>query len=89
MNNPKILALGSALLGRHQFARGHSRWDHRTYPGFTGDVAQALRPFPQYHILWRNVPTGNSIYHALEVVLQQRFAHALQVPRRLNLFQTE
>jgi hypothetical protein len=49
------------------------------YPGFSGDVAQALRPFPQYqNIQWRNVPTGNSIYHALEVVLEQRFAHGLQ-----------
>ena len=29
MNDRKILALGSALVGRHQFARDHSRWDHR------------------------------------------------------------
>jgi len=49
------------------------------YSTFNGDVAQALRRFPQYqNILWRDVPTGSSIYNALEVVLEQRFAHGLQ-----------
>lgn len=49
------------------------------YATFNGDVAQALRRYPQYqNILWRDVPTGSSIYNALEVVLEQRFAHGLQ-----------
>ena len=49
------------------------------YAGFTGDLAQSLRRFPQYQqINWRDVPTGSSIYNALEVVLEQRFAHGLQ-----------
>jgi hypothetical protein len=49
------------------------------YPGFTGDLAQSLRLYPQYqNILWRDVPTGSSIYNALEVVLEQRFSHGLQ-----------
>jgi hypothetical protein len=49
------------------------------YNTFNGDVAQALRRYPQYqNILWRDVPTGSSIYNALEVVLEQRFAHGLQ-----------
>ncbi len=49
------------------------------YAGFTGDLAQSLRRFPQYqNINWRDVPTGASIYNALEVVLEQRFAHGLQ-----------
>jgi hypothetical protein len=49
------------------------------YAGFTGDLAQSLRRFPQYqNINWRDVPTGSSIYNALEVVLEQRFAHGLQ-----------
>ena len=43
------------------------------------NVAQALRRYPQYqNILWRDVPTGSSIYNALEVVLEQRFAHGVQ-----------
>ncbi len=49
------------------------------YAGFTGDLAQSLRRYPQYqNILWRDVPTGSSIYNALEVVLEQRFAHGVQ-----------
>ena len=40
------------------------------YSTFNGDVAQALRRYPQYqNILWRDVPTGSSMYNALEVVL--------------------
>jgi hypothetical protein len=46
---------------------------------FSGTVAQALRRYPQYqNILWRDVPTGQSIYNALEVVLEQRISHGLQ-----------
>jgi hypothetical protein len=46
---------------------------------FSGTVAQALRKYPQYqNILWRDVPTGSSMYNALEVVLEQRVSHGLQ-----------
>jgi len=46
---------------------------------FSGDVAQALRLYPQYrNVLWRDVPLGSSIYNALEVVLEQRVSHGLQ-----------
>jgi len=49
------------------------------YTGFSGTLAQSLRKYPQYqNILWRDVPTGSSIYNALEVVLEQRVAHGLQ-----------
>ena len=49
------------------------------YPGFNGNVAQALRKYPQYqNIDWRGVPTGESQYHALEVVLERRFSRGLQ-----------
>jgi hypothetical protein len=45
------------------------------YPGFVGDVAQALRPWPQYEeINWRNLPVGTSHYNALQVSLQKRFS---------------
>jgi hypothetical protein len=78
MNNPSVLALGSATLG--------STCDGVTCPGgvtipyggFTGDVAQALRKYPQYNnIVWRGVPLGASLYNALEVVLEQRYSHGL------------
>ena len=49
------------------------------YSSFNGSVAQALRSFPQYqNILWRDVPTGQSSYNALEVVLEQRLSRGLQ-----------
>ena len=49
------------------------------YPGFQGNVAQALRKYPQYQaIQWRGVPTGESQYHALEFVLERRFYRGLQ-----------
>jgi Carboxypeptidase regulatory-like domain len=80
MNNPSVLALGANVLSSDinspaAVAAGITA----PYPGFTGDVAQALRPFPQYqNIQWRDVPTGKSLYQALEVVLEQHFSHGLQ-----------
>jgi hypothetical protein len=48
------------------------------YDTFNGSVAQALRKYPQYqNVLWRDVPLGSSKYSALEVVLEQRYAHGL------------
>jgi hypothetical protein len=80
MNDPKVLALGARLLNADiNSPEAVAAGIKLPYAGFTGNVAQALRPFPQYqNIQWRNVPTGNSIYHALEVVLEQHFAHGLQ-----------
>ena len=49
------------------------------YPGFTGIVAQALRPFPQYQAIeYRDVPIGKSQYHSLQMKLDKRFANGLQ-----------
>jgi Carboxypeptidase regulatory-like domain len=53
------------------------------YPGFTGSVAQSLRPFPQY----RNINTGpdggdrsgNSSYHAMVLTLEKRYSSGLQL----------
>lgn len=48
------------------------------FPGFTGSVAQALRPFPQYlNIVDWQEPTGSSMYHALQMKLQKRFSKGL------------
>ena len=44
------------------------------YPTFTGDLAQALRPWPQYQeIGWREGHTGASHYNALQVQLNKRW----------------
>src|SRR5439155_10675679 len=49
------------------------------YPGFTGDVAQALRMWPQYQgIRYRDVPNGMSIYHALQVTFERRMTAGFQ-----------
>jgi hypothetical protein len=49
------------------------------YAGFVGSVAQALRPFPQYQFInYRNVPTGNSIYHSFQTKLDKRFSSGVQ-----------
>jgi Carboxypeptidase regulatory-like domain/TonB dependent receptor-like, beta-barrel len=80
MNDPKILALGSSLLNDDiNSPDAKAAGINPPYPGFTGNVAQALRPYPQYqNINWRNVPTGKSIYHAFQATLEQRFAYGLQ-----------
>jgi len=48
------------------------------FPNFTGTVAQALRPFPQYGGIsnpWLDI--GNSTYNALQISLTQRLSHGL------------
>ena len=48
------------------------------YPGFTGTVAQALRPYPQYTSINDPVqPTGSSWYNALQLKVQKRFSERL------------
>ena len=50
------------------------------YPGFTGSVAQALRPYPQYlNIIDLSDPNGNSTYNALQVKLVKRLSHGLTI----------
>jgi hypothetical protein len=56
------------------------------YPGFnnaggafSGSVAQALRPFPQYGIINNRLESqGQSVYNALKVDLQRRFSKGIQ-----------
>jgi hypothetical protein len=48
------------------------------FPNFTGTVAQALKPFPQYGSIsdpWLDV--GNSTYNSLQISLNQRLGHGL------------
>src|SRR4029450_11942910 len=80
MNDPRVLSLGAALLNSPiNSPAAQAAGIPLPYPGFTGTVAQALRKYPQYqNIEWRGLPLGRSQYHALEVVLEQHFAHGLQ-----------
>ncbi len=48
------------------------------FPNFTGTIAQALKPFPQYNGIsdpWLDI--GNSTYNSLQVSLNHRFAAGL------------
>jgi hypothetical protein len=87
MNDPSVLALGTTVLTAACNSTVAPPGTGTTcpggvplpYPSFSGDVAQALRRYPQYqNILWRDVPTGSSMYNALEFVLEQRVSHGLQ-----------
>ena len=80
MNSSSVLGLGSALLQsdiNSQAARDAGITP--PYAGFQGNVAQALRKWPQYQLIgWRGVPVGKSQYHAFEAVLERRFSQGLQ-----------
>jgi hypothetical protein len=80
MNDPSVLDLGANVLQSNinsPVARAANI--PIPYPGFNGNVAQALRKYPQYQgIQWRGVPTGKSQYHAMELVLERRFSRGLQ-----------
>jgi hypothetical protein len=80
MNDPSVLALGATVLQSNiNSAAAQAAGIRPPYPGFTGNVAQALRKYPQYqNIAWRGVPVGESKYHALETVLERRFSRGLQ-----------
>jgi hypothetical protein len=80
MNDPSVLSLGTAVLQSNiNSPLAQAAGIRSPYSGFNGNVAQALRKYPQYrNIVWRGVPTGESQYHALELVLERRFSRGLQ-----------
>jgi hypothetical protein len=53
------------------------------YPGFTGSVKQALRPFPQYSLIdtyaGQGDHSGHSTYHAGIIQLQKRYSHGMTI----------
>lgn len=78
--NPKYLSLGNALTADISSAAGQATGVKLPYPTFTGTVAQALRPYPQYqgisHLLQDN---GKSNYESLQVKLQRQFHQGIAV----------
>lgn len=87
--NPSYLSLGSELtMNANCLASGScplaiSQGIHLPYNGFTGSLAQALRPFPQYGDFNQEdnsfTPdrTGSSIYHSLQVSATKRISSGL------------
>jgi hypothetical protein len=80
MNNPSVRSLGSALLTSDiNSPQAVAAGINKPYVTFTGDVAQALRPWPQYqNIDYWATPTGSSIYNGLEVKFTKRISAGLQ-----------
>jgi hypothetical protein len=63
INDPSVRAAGFGL----------------PFPGFTGTLAQSLRPYPQYQsITTYQTATGNSTYHAFLLKSEKRFSNGLQ-----------
>jgi len=82
MNHPSVLAYAAKVLGADiNSPEAQAAGIKKPYPTFFGNVAQALRPFPQYYgagVYWRNLQMGSSVYHSLQAKLDKRFASGLQ-----------
>ena len=86
MNPDTVLQYGTALTnaaftnGVPNAAAIAAGFTTPPYPTFTGDLAQALRPWPQYQqINWRSFPFGSSHYNALQVAFERRMSAGLQL----------
>lgn len=86
MNPGSVLSLGSALTngrfnnGVPNAAAIAAGYTTPPYPTFTGDLAQALRAWPQYQqINWRYFPNGKSHYNAFQASLDRRMSRGLQL----------
>ena len=78
MNSDSVLQYGTDLTNagfNNGTAYGDTHGIAAPYPGFTGNLAHALLPFPQYNpegIQWRKTHNGKSHYNALQVQFIQR-----------------
>ncbi|HYI92687.1 MAG TPA: TonB-dependent receptor, partial [Bryobacteraceae bacterium] len=78
--NPSFLSLGTLLSRPFNSPEAIAAGIQSPYAGFTGSVAQALRPYPQYLDLSnRSNPSGSSTYHALQTQVSIRSLAGLDV----------
>ncbi|MDQ6760328.1 MAG: carboxypeptidase regulatory-like domain-containing protein, partial [Acidobacteriota bacterium] len=78
--DPSYLSLGTLLTRPFNSPQAIAAGIVSPYPGFTGSVAQALRPYPQYlDLLNRSNPSGSSTYHALQTQFSIRALAGLDV----------
>jgi hypothetical protein len=76
--DPAYLSLGPLLTQNINSPGAAAAGITPPYPGFTGTVAQALRPYPQYlGIDNGSNPNGNSTYHALQLKVDKRLSNGL------------
>jgi hypothetical protein len=86
MNPASVLQYGPALTNG-AFANGvpnaaaiAAGFSTPPYPTFTGDLAQALRSWPQYQqVNWRFFPFGNSHYNAFQAAFERRMSGGLEL----------
>ncbi len=74
----KYLGLGNTLNADINSAAARAAGAGAPYPGFTGSVSQALRPYPQYADI-RNLyqPIGWSTYNSMQMRLQKRHSSGI------------
>jgi hypothetical protein len=78
--DPAYLSLGRTLSLPITSPEAIAAGIQRPYSGFSGSVAQALRPYPQYNrVENRSNPNGNSTYHGLQTKFEKRFSRGLSV----------
>lgn len=75
-------ATDRAILGATITTAAAGRFQNKLpYPGFTGTVAQSLRPYPQFNTaptaLW--APLGDNWYNSLQLKVIKRLSHGLDV----------
>jgi hypothetical protein len=74
--NPQYLSMGNLLLDSISSPQAMAAGIKSPYPGFTGDVAQALLPFPQYTYIGDINNTGvYTEYNAGNFALQKHFGN--------------
>jgi len=78
--NPSLLSLGALLTRPYNSPEAVAAGIQSPYPGFSGSVAQALRPYPHMQSVWnRSNPAGSSTYNALQTQLSMRNWKGLDV----------
>jgi hypothetical protein len=76
--NPTYLSLGNTLLEDVTSPDAVAAGIRIPYPTFSGSVAQALRPFPQYsNVEDMYQPTGYNDYDSLQVRVEKRYSNGL------------
>ena len=74
----RYLGLGSLLQASITSPQAIAAGIGLPYPGFTGSVAQALRPYPQYSQVVVHIDSiGNHTYNGLQAKVQRRFSDGL------------
>ncbi len=76
--DPRLLSLGTLLTRPVNSPAAIAAGIRPPFPGFSGSVAQALRPYPHFQNVDNDSnPNGNSTYHALQIWAQKRMSRGL------------